>query len=303
MCYGRALTGGSIGFGGAGSPVLYLVVEMSDLGTSGSIGNHNRTAEAVAGSELPIIRTTLGALAMPFRYLPELVRFGAIVFALSLASEIVTHYLMPLARVRYWWMMLSHVAIYTPFAIIWTRIAVLGRQSVSTIPRYRYSAVEIWYLVASALAFIILLGPVLVMLGYFTAARQNGDVAMANGIAFAAVAILFVDLIVIVRLSFLFPAIALQRYRGLATAWRQTRGYFERLCAIEVAVILPYEAIRLLYQHYWYIWFFSYVTWISEMLFHVVGGVLIVLDYAAIIAAPSLAYKFLIHESPGRSDT
>lgn len=257
--------------------------------------NPNASGTLVDAGALAMVRITLGALALPFRCLPELVRFGAIVLALTLANEIVIHFLTQIG-VRYWWMMLSHEAIYAPFAIVWTRIAVLGRKSVSTIPRYRYGTVEIWYLVASLLTFTILLGPVLVLRGWMIGAHQSGETAMADGFGAAALVMLFVDVIVFVRLSFLFPAIALQRYRGVAAAWRQTHGYFERLCAIEAAVAAPYMVIQMVHRHYWYVWFFSYQTWISEVLDRVVGDATIVLCYVGVVAAPALAYKLVVHE-------
>jgi hypothetical protein len=254
---------------------------------------------AAGGERLSIVRTTAAALAMPFRYPVELVRFGAVVFALSIANDVVLHYLSQVS-VRYWWMMLSHVAIYTPLAIVWTRITVLGRKSVSTIGLYRYSAVEVRYLLASALVYIILLGPVLVIVQWALTAHQAGDSASANGLAVPAIVIIFVDLIVFVRLSFLFPAIALQRYRGIGAAWRQTHGNFERLLAIETAVLVPYIAIRMVGQHYWYVWFFTYDTWFSEALWHMMGAAILMLDFAGIVAAPSIAYKILVHgESTG----
>ncbi len=273
---------------------------MGDPATSNpeQIENPKRSDTLAARAELPSVGITLGALAMPFRYLPELVRFGAIVFALSLANAIVLHYLTR-AIVRYWWIMLSHEAIYAPFALVWTRIAVLGRKSVSTISRYRYGAVEIRYLIASLLLVTVLLGPILILLGWTLAAHQSGATTTAEVLSVVILAVMFVDLIVFVRMSFLFPAIALGRYRGVAAAWRQTQGYFERLCAIEAAVLAPYIAIHIVYQKYWYIWFFSYETWFSKLMFVIVDVAMSLLGYVAIAAAPALAFKFLVHEGIG----
>lgn len=279
--------GAFFGLAAMGDPVTSIPEQIENLGTSGGLAD---------SGALPMVRITLGALALPFRCLPELVRFGAIVFAVALANEIVVHYLTD-AIVRYWWLIISHEAIFAPYAVVWTRIAVLGRKSVSTIPRYRYGAIEIWYLVASLLTFTILLGPVLILMGWMVGAHQSGHVAMSEGWAVIAFGILFVDVIVLVRLSFLFPAIALQRYRGFGAAWRQTHGYFERLCAIEAAVIAPYMIIQMLHQHYWYIWFFSSETWISQVLYPVVGGVTMMFCYVGIVAAPALAYKLVVHEA------
>jgi hypothetical protein len=111
--------------------------------------------------------------------------------------------------------------------------AVIGRSL------FPFGRTERYFLLAEFLfgcSWLILAIPVLAARSAFRG--FNHDLHLAAGLLLLWT---FVAIVVcVVRLLFLFPAIATDSYRGLATAWKQTRGYFETLAVLYTIVRLPY---------------------------------------------------------------
>jgi hypothetical protein len=103
---------------------------------------------------------------------------------------------------------------------------------------------------ANVAMWLLFLLPMMLSLGLTTTARQAGDEAKMGVAAIFALTVIIAVAILVVRMSFLFPAIAIGTYRGVRTAWRQTRGYPEALGSIEAGVCAPFLIVWLLARHF-----------------------------------------------------
>jgi hypothetical protein len=122
--------------------------------------------------ELPVFPIVKESLLMPFRYLPELVKFGWIPFAAILAIDLICFGLQreDVSRaVTGGLMTISHFVLLTPFSVAWTKLAIRGRQAVAKHPQFFYSRTQWFYLLADAVmmvALLVLVGIPYVVLRY-----------------------------------------------------------------------------------------------------------------------------------------
>jgi hypothetical protein len=91
--------------------------------------------------ELPVFRLVKESRLMPFRYLPELVKFGWIPFAAILAIDLVCYGLIrqDVAKGATGALMtVAHFVLFTPFLVARTKLAIRGRQAVAKHPRAQH---------------------------------------------------------------------------------------------------------------------------------------------------------------------
>ncbi len=198
--------------------------------------------------ELPVFHIVAQSLWLPFRYLPELAKYGGIPFLLSLVAKAINFLIVredAPAYISQIWMMAAHFALFTPFSVTWTKLAIYGREAIANHPPFAYSRTEWRYLLATILmmvSFVIIAVPPIALLRYGQLNFDNQIVAVAGLLSVAA---LFLITLGFFRLAvFVFPAIAIDKHAGLSAAWRQTAGNLERLAAIVVLSYLPYYIVR-----------------------------------------------------------
>jgi hypothetical protein len=203
--------------------------------------------------ELPVLPIVKESLLLPFKYLPELVKFGKMPFMLILAVDVFCYGLerQDVSKsLTGSLMLIAHFILFTPFAVAWTKLAIRGRQAVAQHPAFAYSRTQLMYLLATAamvLALTICVGIPFVVVRNFQRNFENQLMLLAGGGFFLGLCIYLVGYL---RLGFVFPAIAVGRYAGISAAWKQTAGNIERLAAIVVLSYLPYWLIRQVFEWY-----------------------------------------------------
>jgi hypothetical protein len=246
--------------------------------------------------ELPVFPLVKQSLLMPFRYLPELAKFGWIPFAAILAIDLVCYGLMreDVAKGATGALMtVAHFVLFTPFSVAWTKLAVRGPQAVAKHPQFFYSRTQWFYLLAAAAmmaALLVLVGIPYVILRY---GQRNFDTQITLAGETAAMLGLGIYVIAYVRLAFVFPAIAIGRYAGVRVAWKQTAGNIERLAAILVLALLPWWIVRDAFE-----WYMGYhPPGVVEAFRGCIDMLLIALATTA-LAGPALAYKAIVLDHP-----
>jgi hypothetical protein len=195
-------------------------------------------------------------------------------------------------------MALAHFILFTPFSVAWTKLAIRGRGSVAKHPAFAYTRTQWLYLLASILmivAMVLCLGLPLILVLY---GQQNFDnqIKLLGAGGFLLGLGLFS--IGYVRLAFIFPAIAIGRYAGIAAAWKQTAGNIERLAAIFFLSYLPYYFVRQLFE-----WYMGYhPPGVVEAIRGTIDMLLIALATTA-LAGPALAYKKLVIDEAQTTET
>jgi hypothetical protein len=196
--------------------------------------------------ELPVFPIVADSLGLPFKYLPELVKYGGVPFLLMLVVSAISFLLVreDVSRYAAGVLMVAHFVLFTPFSVTWSKLAIFGRPAIATDPPFAYSRTQWLYLLATTvmvISLVIIAGPAVALVRY---GQRNFDheVVMWAGMLMVAGLILFA--IGFVRLAFVFPAIAIRKYAGISAAWKQTRGNIERLAAIIVLSSAPYYVIR-----------------------------------------------------------
>ena len=246
--------------------------------------------------ELPVFPIVKESLLMPFRFMPELVKFGWIPFVAILAIDLICYGLMRedvSTGATSVLMALAHFVLFTPFSVAWTKLAIRGRQAVAKHPQFSYSRTQWFYLLANVVTMavlVVLVGIPYVVLRYGQRNFESqislfGETAMMLGLG--------IYLIAYIRLAFVFPAIAIGRYAGIRAAWKQTAGNIERLAAIFVLSYLPYWILRQAFE-----WYMGYhPPGVVEAFRGCIEMLLIALASTA-LAAPALAYKAIVMDQP-----
>jgi hypothetical protein len=250
---------------------------------------------------LPVLPIVGQSLLLPFRFLPELVKFGSIPFLLILGADAICFILEreDLPRITTGAIMaIAHFILFTPFSVAWTRLAIRGRAAVANEPAFAYSRDAWIYLFATAVLIVVMLiccGFPFSLLRY---GQRNFDNQLATVGGLGLLTGLFVFLIAFIRLAFVFPAIAIGNYQGLSAAWRQTAGNFERLAAIILLTYVPFWAVRQVAE-----WFIGYhPPGLASVARGVLDMLLIAMTTTA-IAGPALAYKTLVLDESSTTTT
>ena len=246
-----------------------------------------------ADSTLPIGRITLRALALPFSKLPTLAKFGIIPLGLALAAHLVGWLLGKTGdgwTLRSGWIVIAHTVIFTPFAVAWTKLAVDGNQSVASRGAFVYGPVEWRYLIANSMILICTFAAVGLPYQLLLSAYLDDDRILVTEASLLTLVAGILIAIGYIRIAFLFPAIATERYQGLGRCWRQTSGQLERLGAIIAVSYVPFfiagEALKRLRP--------QYDTWLATTGLAAFDAMLHLFMLAAVSGAPALAYKFLV---------
>ncbi len=142
---------------------------------------------------------------------------------------------------------------YVIFAVTWHRLVLLG-DAPSWLPSWRRRHWRFlgYSLVLFGLAYLLLLalGLAGTVALWALGSGPSGEEASVPMAVLSAAAALLLGLVVawtVLRLSFVFPAAAVDEGYGLGDSWRQTRGQGLRLVAILVLIVLPvYAALILL---------------------------------------------------------
>jgi hypothetical protein len=246
--------------------------------------------------ELPVLPIVRESLLLPFKYLPELVKFGKMPFILILAVDVFCYGLerQDFSRtLTGGLLMITHFILFTPFAVAWTKLAIRGREAVAKHPAFAYSRTQLNYLLATIVMIVALTVCVGVPFALLRYAQRNFDnqlMLLAGGGFFLGLGIFLIGYL---RLGFVFPAIAVGRYAGISAAWRQTAGNIERLAAIVVLSYLPYWLIRQVFE-----WYMGYhPPGVIETVRGIVDMLLIAMATTA-LAGTALAYKTLVLDQP-----
>jgi hypothetical protein len=244
--------------------------------------------------ELPVFPIVRESLLLPFKYLPELVKFGQMPFMLILAVDVLCYGLerQDISRNLTGSLMgYMHLILFTPFSVAWTKLAIRGRQAVAKHPAFTFSRTQWLYLLTTTLmmvAIVVCVGFPFVLVRY---AQRNfhNQLAMLGGAGMFLGLGIF--LIAYLRLGFIFPAIAIGRYAGISAAWKQTAGNIERLAAILFLSYFPYWVVRQAFE-----WYMGYhPPGVVEAVRGIVDMLLVALATTA-LAGTALAYKAIVLE-------
>ena len=187
---------------------------------------------------LPVLKTAWAAACSPFEHAGDFVRLGwapgVLMFAAqAAAAELATLLDRPLLAFAYW---LPYPVITIPLAVAWTRLVFIGPEQQTTWPPFRFGRREFAYLATS-----IGLG-----LGLFSLSAIAGIVtylfwarSWSLYALLLAVILLAAGFYAAVRLTFVLPSVAVDKFQGIATAWRQTRGAVWRIAGITGVASLP----------------------------------------------------------------
>ncbi len=246
--------------------------------------------------ELPVLPIVRESLLLPFKCLPELVKFGKMPFVLILAVDVLCYGLerQDISRnLTGSLMAILHLILFTPFSVAWTKLAIRGRQSVANHPAFAYSRTQWMYLLATILmivAMTVCVGVPFVVLRYGQRTFANQLVLLGGVGFFLGLCIVLVGYL---RLGFIFPAIAIGRYAGISVAWKQTAGNIERLAAILFLSYLPYWIVRQAFE-----WYMGYhPPGVVEVVRGIIDMLLVALATTA-VAGTALAYKTLVLDQP-----
>jgi hypothetical protein len=242
--------------------------------------------------ELPVMPIVKESLLLPFSCLPELVKFGQMPFVLILAVDVLCYGLERQdiqKNVIGGLMVIAHFVLFAPFSVAWTKLAISGRASVAKHPAFAYSRTQLLYLLASTvtmIAMVVCLAPAFILMRYGQRNFDNQIMILGAVLGFLGLGLFLIGY---TRLAFVFPAIAIGRYKGILDAWRQTAGNIERLAAILVLTYLPYLLIREAFE-----WCMGYhPPGVVEAFRGIIDMLLIALATTA-LAGPALAYKALV---------
>jgi hypothetical protein len=250
--------------------------------------------------KLPILQIALESLVLPFQRLPEFISYAWIPFVGTLVARFIDWVIgrtpvSPMLAAA--WMPVTHFVLFTPFCVVWTPVALEGSDARLPARPFVYERTEWKYLLATVLmtfAFALLVGIPLTLYQY---GQRTFDTvtAFVGGLLLAAG--LVTALLAVVRLAFIFPAIATGRYQGLLAAWRQTTGNLESLGAVMVLAPAPYylidQALRFGVGHL--------SPGLAAMVRASAQMLMVTMLTSAAIAAPALAYKRIVLQNRGPS--
>ena len=192
---------------------------------------------------LPIGATILEAYGAVLSRLGLVFKAAAVPFALSIVIAM-------LSRMAHgnWFLWFILVALgfvpYTLFGVAWHRLTLLG-PGVAPPPLIPGWSQRHWRFLSYFVAIILITNMVAVVFALFLSMLMGsvtGDQmspAQGGAILIVAVTLMTVLCFVILRLSFVFPAVAVDEAYGLGHAWAHTRGQGLRLLAAVTLTALP----------------------------------------------------------------
>ena len=194
--------------------------------------------------KLPVFRTVAEANAMVFGNLPSLAKAAALPFVMSLGISFMAQG-SPFSPA--WSLMLSLLGLIpdTYFGVAWHRYVLLGAQRATptTLPPL---APRHWRFLGYAVVMLLITG--LPGLGLRSAVQPLYEVqgqptpelvAEVSSNLLPFLALLIFAFVLMLRLYFVFPAVAVDERYGLADSWRHTRGQALRLFLGQLVLVLP----------------------------------------------------------------
>jgi hypothetical protein len=198
-----------------------------------------------AGHRIPVFETVGRTFVTCWSLGGALPRVAAWPFALSIVIVVATIELAvsPIVGLV---LTVLNLAVYTLFAVAWHRLVLLDDRSASSAPLSwnRRHTVFFGYLVAIYVLFYVVVLSIFLPLVFaaMTAAPAGHDNGVSEGVIVLAAVMVAVAIIigfyVFFRLSFVFPARAVDEEYGLTESWRHTKGNGLRLIAIALIVNL-----------------------------------------------------------------
>ncbi|MGO9607860.1 MAG: hypothetical protein ACLQAT_31415 [Candidatus Binataceae bacterium] len=194
--------------------------------------------EPVFIPKLPVWQLAWYSLKLPFAKFPWFFRMAIVPMAISEACYLFFAGLAKLTGMPALYYLGVFAAITTiPFHVGWFRMLILGTDAVKAREYFPFGEREKRYLYYGVVVALISIGPLAaIMLWSFSLPRHSGahfDVAvLALGASiFGVVASL--------RLLFVLPAVALDRFSGFAASWEETKGMGLRLWGVIAVIYIP----------------------------------------------------------------
>lgn len=185
---------------------------------------------------LPVFATVVGAYRALFLGFPGFARAAFLPFVLSIACSVPLAFLdnMPVTGLLFWLFAVSVPC--TLFGVAWYRLLLLGADAAppALVPAWR---ARHWrFLSWMLLLLLFLASQVAMLLVVSLVAAGIPKVAVLLG----ELLVLTLVLVVILRLSLVFPAAAVDQTYPLSQAWRHTRGQSLRLLGAALLGLLPF---------------------------------------------------------------
>ena len=184
---------------------------------------------------IPVWASAKEALYLPVGYFRQFFRFAFEPMLLVYVAQILSGVLAARWGHNFfyglWW--LPYTILTVPFFISWTRLVVLGLDSNADRGWHTLRRKEFKYLSVSLAIAVLFFGPP--ALFFYLAYSMEWAAAPL----ILACIILIVEIALGLRFTFLLPAIAVDSYRGLKTAWTQTRSVVLRIMAVIFLSVLP----------------------------------------------------------------
>ena len=202
--------------------------------------NQSSSPPPSAVRQIPVFATMRGAYATVFGALGLLVRAAALPFMLSLVVAVLSFTGGQNAFLSLILLVAGFVP-YTLFGVAWHRLSLLGpgRGDPEVFPAWRERHWRFFaYAIVVTGAFYLLWLPVLVTFGSMGPAAGVSAGAVGTTVLLV-VAITVMVVYVTMRLSFVFPAVAVDETYTLRDSWVHTRGQALRLFAALLVTALP----------------------------------------------------------------
>ncbi len=194
-----------------------------------------------AVQNLPILETAAAAYRKVFGQLPLLLRAALLPFLISTAIALAAQGLESIAlRVI---LGLLNLAPYTLFGVAWHRLVLLGPQAATPPLLARWEARH-WRFCGYALILALvnfILVRMLVLLGGGSQSDAPQEIGMGGPLSLilASWVVFLIIIYAVTRVSFVFPAVAVDENYGLGDSWRHTRGQVARIVLTLVLALFP----------------------------------------------------------------
>ena len=199
--------------------------------------NHPFLARALRRGTFPIPvgSSASEALRLPFDHLGQFARLATVPLVITAASQVIGGLLVALSAhsaFNFFWLAIFTV-VAVPFSAGWTRFAVLGSAGVSNRSWFSFGHRELKYLIYSAGLALAIFGPAALCVYISYALGWSVWLLILAAVLGAT------EIVAGFRFMFILPAIALDSFRGVKTAWKQTRSTVLRTLAIIIISGLP----------------------------------------------------------------
>ncbi len=198
------------------------------------------------GDRLPVWLTIRQSYGIVFRNLGVFMALALLPIVLTftiqeISRELVIHWEWP-RRVRLLLEEPFRWLFWTVFAVAWHRYALLGQRDTTAWIQFRVGWREIRYLFYSAVVAIPLLGarvPTMMLIQNL----QELSAATALWLSLMALMAIGLGLVALIRFSFIFPSVSVERPTGFRRAWKETSGAGWRIFWVTFLASIPIGVI------------------------------------------------------------